>query len=310
MNILSKLSVGGQALIEGVMMKSPSGISMAVRKTDGEIVIKNEPLGKISKSKLVKIPIVRGIIALIDSMVTGVKSLTYSAQFFEEGYEEESKGRFEQWIERKFGDKADEIMTYLSVVIAIAMAIVIFMFIPTFVINFLKTKVSSPIALSGLEGVLKIAMFLVYILLISRLKDIQRVFQYHGAEHKVIHCYESDKPLTAKNAMEFSRLHPRCGTSFLLIVMTISILIFSFLGWNNPFLRVFLKLIFLPIVAGISYEIIKFSAKSKSKLVCVISYPGLMLQRLTTKEPDEKQLEVAIAALQNAIKSDEDNKVW
>ncbi len=304
---MSKVSVGGQALIEGVMMKGPDKISMAVRKMDGEIIIKEESVSKIEKSKLVKIPIFRGVIALINSMVTGIKALTYSAQFFEEGYEEEEKSRLEKWIDKKFGDRADDIMIYISVALAIAMAILIFMIIPTFIINFLKTKINNDLVLSALEGILKIVMFLAYIGFISKLKEVQRVFQYHGAEHKAIHCYESGKSLTVENARSFTRLHPRCGTSFLLIVMVTSILIFSLFGWGNPLLRVLLKLVFLPLVAGISYEIIKLSSKSNSKLLCAISYPGLMLQKLTTQEPDDSQLEVAIAALKSAIKLDEDN---
>ncbi|MCT4566242.1 MAG: DUF1385 domain-containing protein [Maledivibacter sp.] len=294
-------AVGGQALIEGVMMKSPHGIAMAVRKSDGEIVIKKEPIGKIEKSPLYKVPIIRGIIAFFNSMVVGVRAITYSAEVFEEIDSEVEKGKFEKWLEEKFGDKSDDIITYFSVALAIAMALVIFMFIPTFLINFLKTRFSNQVVLSGFEGILKIFMFIGYIILISRLKEIRRVFEYHGAEHKVIFCYESGKSLTPENAREFTTLHPRCGTSFLVFVMVISIVLFSFIGWESPVQRVLTKLVLLPLVAGISYEIIKIAGKSKSKLVGILSYPGLMLQKLTTKEPDDKQLEVAIEALKNVL---------
>ncbi|WP_432662583.1 DUF1385 domain-containing protein [Wukongibacter baidiensis] len=302
-------SVGGQALIEGVMMKGPDKIAMAVRKSDGEIVVKKEPVGKIEKSAFYKIPILRGIIAFISSMIIGVRAITYSAEVFEDIDSDEEKSKFEKWLEEKFGDKSDDIITYLSVAFALAMSIVIFMFIPTFLINFLKNIFTNQVVLSGFEGILKILMFIGYIILISRIKEIKRVFQYHGAEHKVIYCYESGKPLTVENAREFTTLHPRCGTSFLLIVMVLSISVFSFLSWNSPIQRVAMKLVLLPLIAGVSYELIKIAGKSKSKLVCAISYPGLMLQKLTTNEPDDKQLEVAIVALENILEEDEDTDV-
>lgn len=302
--IMKPKSVGGQALIEGVMMKGHDEIAMAVRKSDGEIVVKKEPVSKMEKSILYKTPIIRGVIAFINSMVVGVRAITYSAEVFEEIDSEEEKSKFERWLEEKFGDKADDIITYLSVALALAMSIVIFMFIPTFLINFLKNIFANQIVLSGFEGILKIFMFIGYIILISRIKEIKRVFQYHGAEHKVIHCYESGKPLNVENARDFTTLHPRCGTSFLLIVMVLSIVLFSFLGWDNPVQRVAMKLMLLPLVAGISYEIIKMAGKSKSKIVCAISYPGLMMQKLTTNEPDDKQLEVAIVALKNILDED------
>ncbi|WP_432406959.1 DUF1385 domain-containing protein [Wukongibacter sp. M2B1] len=302
-------SVGGQALIEGVMMKGPDKIAMAVRKSDGEIVVKKEPVGKIEKSTFYKIPILRGIIAFIGSMVIGVRAITYSAEVFEDIDSDEEKSKFEMWLEEKFGDKSDDIITYLSVAFALAMSIIIFMFLPTFLINFLKNVFNNQIVLSGFEGILKISMFIGYIIIISRIKEIKRVFQYHGAEHKVIYCYESGKPLTVENAREFTTLHPRCGTSFLLIVMVLSISVFSFLSWNSLIQRVAMKLLLLPLIAGISYELIKIAGKSKSKLVCAISYPGLMLQKLTTNEPDDKQLEVAIVALESVLEEDEETEI-
>lgn len=307
--IMKPKSVGGQALIEGVMMKGSDEIAMAVRKSNGEIVVKKEPVGKMEKSIYYKVPIIRGIIAFISSMITGVRAITYSAEVFEEIDSDEEKSKFEEWIEKKFGDKSDDIIIYSSVAFAIVMSIVIFMLIPTFLINFLKNIITNQVVLSGFEGILKILMFIGYIIIISRIKEIKRVFQYHGAEHKVIYCYESGKPLTVENARGFSTLHPRCGTSFLLIVMVLSISVFSFLGWNNLIQRVAMKLILLPLIAGISYELIKIAGKSKSKLVCAISYPGLMLQKLTTNEPDDKQLEVAIVALKNILGEDGDTNV-
>ncbi|SKC56576.1 DUF1385 domain-containing protein [Maledivibacter halophilus] len=303
---MEKVSVGGQALIEGVMMKGPDGLAMAVRKSDGEIVVKKEPVSKIEKSKLYKIPVLRGVIAFFNSMIIGVRAITYSAEFFEEGNSQYDKGKFEKWLEEKLGDKADDIVTYFSVFLALAMALLIFMFIPTFLINFLKNIFTNRLVLSGFEGTLKILMFIGYIIIISRMKEIKRVFEYHGAEHKVIYCYESGKLLTPENAREFTTLHPRCGTSFLLFVMIISIILFSFIGWESPIERIIIKLILLPLVAGISYEIIKVAGKSKSKIMRLLSYPGLMLQKLTTKEPDDSQLEVAIEALKSILVKDQD----
>ncbi len=305
--LMKPKSVGGQALIEGVMMKGSDNLAMAVRKSDGEIVVKKEPVSRMEKSSLYKVPIIRGVIAFINSMVVGVRAITYSAEIFEEIDSEEEKSKFEKWLEDKFGDKTDDIITYLSVALALAMSIVIFMFIPTFLINFLKNIFTNQIVLSGFEGILKIFMFIGYIILISRIKEIKRVFQYHGAEHKAIHCYESGKALTVENTREFTTLHPRCGTSFLLIVMVLSIVLFSFLGWDSPVQRVAMKLMLMPLVAGISYEVIKKAGKSKSKIVCAISYPGLMLQKLTTNEPDDKQIEVALVALKSILEEEDGN---
>jgi len=306
---MKKTSIGGQALIEGVMMKGPRDIAMAVRKPDGEIVVKKEKVPQIEKSALAKTPIIRGMIALVNSMVLGIRALTYSAEFFEDGSGYE-KSKFDLWLERKFKEKADDIAIYISVALALVLAIFIFLFIPTFLINFLKERVGSQVALSLMEGILKMIMFLAYIASISRIKEIQRVFEYHGAEHKTIHCYEHGLELTPENANKFPTLHPRCGTSFLLIVMTISILLFSLIGWQNFILRIGIKLLLLPFVAGISYEIIKWAGRSESRLCKIISYPGLMLQKLTTREPNEQQLEVAIEALKNVLVEDKDADVW
>ena len=302
--------IGGQAVIEGVMMKGPKDLAIAVRKPDGDIIVKKEALKGLSQSSLAKTPIIRGVIALLDAMVLGVRCLTYSAEFWEEEDESLKKGKFESWVEHKLGDKANDVMIYFSVFIAIALSILIFIISPTLVTSFLKTKISSHIWLNVVEGLMRIILFIGYVLLISKMKDIQRVFQYHGAEHKTIHCYENGLPLTVDNARQFTTLHPRCGTSFLLIVMVISMILFSLIGWPNPFVRIVSRLVLMPVVAGISYEIIRWAGKSKSKLVCMISYPGLMLQKLTTKEPDDSQLEVAIAAMQAVLTDDKEADHW
>jgi uncharacterized protein YqhQ len=299
-------AVGGQAIIEGVMMKGPNDVAIAVRKPDGEITIKMEKPSKIEKSFLLKIPVLRGSIALIASMIVGVKALSYSAEFYaemEEGYE--AKG-FEKWIYDKLGDKAEDVMVAFSMVFALIMAFSLFGVLPTVIINMLKNFVENAKILSFFEGALKILMFITYILVISRMKDVRRVFEYHGAEHKVIHCLESGEELTVENARKFTTLHPRCGTSFLLIVFVISIIIFSFVSWSSLIVRIALKMILLPLVAGLSYEIIKWAGKSDSTLVKIISYPGLMMQKLTTKEPDDAQLEVALKAMMAVIEAKEE----
>lgn len=295
-------SVGGQALIEGVMMRSPSSIAIAVRKSDGEIVLKRDPV-KMTGSSFLKLPLVRGMYALISSMVVGIKALTYSAEFFEEpGEAKETK--FDLFLKRIFKEKTDDVLVFISMVFAIIMALLLFTFLPTFLIATLKAKISNPIYLSAFEGILKIFLFVGYIVLISRMNDVKRVFQYHGAEHKTIHCLESGKELTVENCREFSTLHPRCGTSFLLIVLVISITIFSFVSWSSPIMRVLWKIVLLPLVAGVSFEVLKWTGKASNSFAKVISKPGMMMQKLTTNEPDDKQLEVAIAALKHAIEDE------
>jgi len=300
-------SIGGQALIEGVMMRNGKKVAMAVRKGDGEIEIKREVHAPKWKN-IGKIPLLRGVAALVGSMAVGVKALTWSAEFFEDGTEEEPESKLEVWMKEKFGKKADDIMIAFSMVFAVIMAFSLFGVLPTLIISFTKRWVSDPLMLSAMEGIMKIVMFVSYVAAISMMKDIKRVFQYHGAEHKVIYAYESGEELTVENARKYTRLHPRCGTSFLLIVLTMSIIIFSFVSWSSPLTRIGLKLVFFPIIAGLSFEIIKFTGKHDNSLVNMITWPGLMMQKLTTKEPDDSQLEVAIASLK-AVLDDEEEAV-
>ena len=298
-------AVGGQALIEGIMMKGKEKIAIAVRKQDGEIELKTEEIPKIEKSILVKIPILRGSVALISSMIVGIKALSYSAEFYAEVDEDYEVKGIEKWLNDKFGDKADTVMVVFSMIFALIMAFLLFGMLPSFIIGFLRSTSLNPVILSLFEGIVKISMFLGYVAIISRMKDVRRVFEYHGAEHKTIHCLESGEELTVENVKKFTTLHPRCGTSFLLIVFIVSIIIFTFISWNNILIRVLLKAVLLPLVAGISYEIIRWSGKNEGVLVNIISYPGLMVQKLTTKEPDEKQIEVALVALKEVLKYSE-----
>ncbi|MCK8059879.1 MULTISPECIES: DUF1385 domain-containing protein [unclassified Fusibacter] len=293
--------IGGQALIEGVMMRGKKTIAMSVRKTNGEIETKLDQTSQFFNHALFKLPIIRGMVALINSMIIGVQALTYSAEFFAEaddGYEE---SKFDLWVKKTFKDQADNVLIGFSMIMAFGMAIIMFAVIPSVIAGFLKVKIANVMALALVEGLIKITLFVGYILLISRMKDIQRVFEYHGAEHKTIHCFESGEELTPENAQKFSRIHPRCGTSFLLFVLAISIGVFSFVTWSSIGMRIVLKILLLPAIAGLAFELIKISGKYDNFLVKFISQPGLWMQRITTREPDLKQLEVAIASMEAVL---------
>ena len=294
-------SIGGQALIEGVMMRGKDKISIAVRKPDGEITLKVEDIKKKKDIKFFKLPIIRGIVALISSMIVGVRALTYSAEFFVEGDGTEEKGKFETWLYAKLGKKADDVILAFSIVFAFVFAMVLFGAVPTALVSFLRTVIESQLILSAIEGVMKIVIFIVYILMISQMKDIKRVFQYHGAEHTTIHCYESGQEVTVENARKFTTLHPRCGTSFIFFVLMISILVFTFISWDNVVTRLATKLVLFPVVTGLSYEMIRLAGKSNHPLVRALSWPGLMMQKITTNEPDDRQLEVAIIAFKSVL---------
>lgn len=300
---MKKTSIGGQAVIEGVMMKGPDNIAIAVRKPDGEIALKKEKL-KENRKKISKLPIIRGVFAFIDSMVIGVQALTYSAEFFEEEEvkEEKKPSKLDEFMEKN--------MIPIAVLLSLAFSVGLFILLPTLAVSLLGGTVKTPLLMNLVEGVVRIVIFIGYIGLISRMKDIARVFEYHGAEHKTIFCYESGEELTVENVRKHKRLHPRCGTSFLFIVMIVSILLFSLFRWPNLLVRVVTRILMLPVVAGISYEIIKWAGRSDSKLVCAVSAPGLWLQKITTKEPDDSQIQVAIEALKNVLVEDKDADTW
>lgn len=304
MNEKKMTSIGGQAVIEGVMMRGPHKVATAVRKPDGEIIIdekENKSLGKIAK-----VPIIRGVIAFISSMVIGVKSLMFSAKF----YDVEDENKKEKKKETK--ENMSDWMIYGSVILAICMSVGLFIVLPNVISNiFVPNKEANPVIYNLVESIVKIAIFLGYLFAVSLMKDIQRTFEYHGAEHKTIFCYENGEELIPENVKKYSRFHPRCGTSFLLFVVIISIIVFSLVGvYKNPFINLGLRLLLLPLVAGISYEIIKFAGRSTSKYITWLNAPGKWLQRLTTREPDEKQIEVAIAALKAVIPENKDDDIW
>lgn len=301
--------MGGQAVMEGIMMKGDKKTAVAVRLPSGDIHIKTEENPK--KRTWAKIPIVRGVIVFVNSLIQGTKTLMYSADVLEK-YEEKlgegalaEKGKFETWLEKHFGERAVwNILIAISVIISLVFSIGIFVIGPTAVINWMTAFTENEIVLNLTEGLLRIAIFVIYVLLISKMKDIHRVFQYHGAEHKCIHCFESGRDLTPENCQEFYTLHPRCGTSFLVFVLVISLIVFSFLGWPNLAARIVSRLLLIPFIAGISYEVLKWAGKSDNWFIKIISIPGLYLQKLTTAPPDNEQLEVAIAAVKAVMDED------
>ena len=287
--------VGGQAIIEGVMMKGDRATVLVLRKSDGsleDVELKED----VQPKGMWKLPLLRGIFALYSSMKIGTKAISISAEAF--GEEEESK--FELWLKEKFGETGEKVVFFLTLLVSLGLALGLFTILPTLVVSPLRPLVNSRVLLSLLEGVVKLFLLVGYILLIRRQRDIKRVFQYHGAEHKAVFTYEAELPLTVENARSFSTLHPRCGTSYIVFVFLISVLFFSFVSWTTPLVRIGLKTLFLPLVAGISYEVLKFTAKDR-KWVNILRKPGLLLQRLTTAEPDDKQLEVALRALELAV---------
>lgn len=307
-----KTSIGGQAVIEGVMMRGPEKIATAVRKSSGEIVMDIRPVNSfVARHKLHKIPLLRGVLSFVESMVTGVKCLMFSADQVDlEDGEKEEMSKFEKWLDDKLGDKIKDIAIYFSVVVAMCFSIGLFMLLPTAIAGIFKSIVKSPVALNFIEGLIKMTIFLVYLWAVSKLSDIKRVFAYHGAEHKTIAAYEAGEELTPENAMKYTRLHPRCGTSFLLIVMVISILMFSLLTWETLWLRIAYRLLLLPVVAGLSYEVIKLAGRHPNGVVGILTKPGLWLQKITTEEPDLLQLEVAIAALMAVIPDNKEDDKW
>lgn len=289
--------IGGQAVMEGVMMKNADKYAVAVRKSDQTIEVQtNEFKSVVSNKKLTKIPFIRGVFNFIDSMVLGMKSLTFSASFFEEEGEVESKA--DQFMEKVFKDKADKIIMSVTVCFSIVIAVGLFMILPYFISDLFRKIILSDMAIAAIEGVIRLALFIGYICLISLMKDIQRVFMYHGAEHKCINCIEHGMELNVENVRKSSKQHKRCGTSFMLIVIVISIIFFLFIRVDSPILRVVVRILLVPVIAGVSYEFIRLAGNSENAIVTILSKPGLWLQNLTTREPDDSMIEVAIASVE------------
>lgn len=287
--------------MEGVMMKNGDKYAVAVRKENQEIVVKTEDYSSFIKNrKVLSLPVIRGVFNFIDSLVLGMKTLTYSASFFmeEEETEQESKKREKKPVDKAKQEKRDSMLMGITVAFSVVLAVGLFMILPYFISLLFHRFTDSDMVIAVAEGVVRLTLFIGYILLISRMKDIQRVFMYHGAEHKCINCIEHGLDLTVENVMKSSKQHKRCGTSFLLIVMIISVVLFLFIRVDSPVLRVVIRLLLVPVIAGVSYEFIRLAGRSESKIVDILSRPGMWMQNLTTREPDESMAEVAIASVE------------
>ena len=300
-----KTSVGGQALIEGIMMKGPFKSAMAVRKPDGSIEVEEWQTERMTGIR--KVPFFRGIFNLVDTLIKGYKCLMKSAEM---AGQEEEPDKFELWLNKTFGKAAGGVFNTIVTVLALVLCLGLFIVIPSSIASLCGRFIENSIALSAIEGVVKMAVFLAYIIGVSKLEDIRRTFMYHGAEHKTIFCYEKGLELNVENVRKQIRFHPRCGTSFLLIVLIISILVSSIVTWDNLLLRVVLKVLSIPVIVGVAYEIIKFAGRHDNLLTRIISAPGLWLQRFTTQEPDDSMIEVAIAAVTPVLPENREDGAW
>ncbi len=288
--------IGGQAVLEGVMMKNKEKYAVAVRKPDGEIEVELENYqGILHDHKIKELPFVRGVFNFIDSLILGTKILNYSASFYEE---EETETKSDKEVDKKGGDNGDTLLTTIVTILSMVLAIGIFVVLPYFISSLFDDYIRNRSLMAIIEGAIRITIFLIYIVAISAMKDIRRLYQYHGAEHKCINCIEKGRPLTVRNVMRSSRLHKRCGTSFIFFVLVVSIILFFFIRVDNMLLKVGLRILLMPIVAGISYEIIRLAGRSDNIFIRILSAPGMLIQRLTTKEPDESMVEVAITSVE------------
>ncbi len=296
------VTYGGQAVIEGVMMRGQEMYALSVRNTSDEIVTETKPITKVT-NPLLKLPLIRGVYSFYSSMVVGMKITTRSMELSGlEDDDEEPTSKLEAWIIAKLGDNLSKVITTLSIVIAIVLSMFLFAFLPVWISHLFLPVIGDKLwALSIIEGVVKLTIFITYLLLISLNNDIKRTFMYHGAEHKTINCFEANEELTVENVRKHTRIHKRCGTSFLIIVLLITIAFFMMFTVTNMWIRFAAKIIFLPFIAGISYEVLKTSSKTNNLFIRIFSAPGMWIQRITTKEPDDKQLEVAIMALKTVL---------
>lgn len=289
--------IGGQAVLEGVMMKNKEKYAVAVRKPDGEIEVEVETYqGLAHGSKLKELPFIRGIFNFLDSLILGTKALNYSASFYEE--EDGKETKFDKAMDKVSGGNGEKLLSGIVTVISVVLAVGIFIVLPYFISSLFESFIRNRSLMAIIEGVIRIALFLLYVWGISAMKDIRRLYQYHGAEHKCINCIEKGRPLTVHNVMRSSRLHKRCGTSFIFFVMLVSIVLFFFIQVDNVAEKVILRILLMPVVAGISYEIIRLAGRTDNIFIKILSAPGMWIQRMTTKEPDESMAEVAIASVE------------
>ena len=305
-----KTSIGGQAIIEGVMMKGPKKTVMSVRKPDGSIV--QEGWDNPPRRWYQKVPLVRGIASFILSLTDGYKCLMRSAELATDGIEDENPSKFDKWLEEKFGDKLVKAVGYISMVLGLCIAALLFMYLPAQIVTLLRDLAPDAPrwALSLGEGVIKLGIFIGYMALVSLMPDMRRMFAYHGSEHKTIACFEAGEELTVENVRKHTRFHPRCGTSFLFLVLFISIVLSTVVTWDSLALRVALKILMLPLTMAIAYELIRLAGKYDNLFTRIVSWPGLQVQRLTTKEPDDSMIEVAIASMKAVLPENREDAVW
>ena len=289
--------IGGQAVLEGVMMKNKEKYAVAVRKPDGEIEVEVETYqGLAHGSKIKELPFIRGIFNFLDSLLLGTRALNYSASFYEE--EDNKETKFDKAMDKMSGGNGEKLLSGIVTVISVVLAVGLFIVLPYFISSLFESFIRNRSLMSIIEGVIRIALFLLYVWGISAMKDIRRLYQYHGAEHKCINCIEKGRPLTVHNVMHSSRLHKRCGTSFIFFVMLVSIVLFFFIQVDNVAEKVIFRILLMPVVAGISYEIIRLAGRTDNIFIKILSAPGMWIQRMTTKEPDESMAEVAIASVE------------
>lgn len=306
-----RTSIGGQALMEGILMRGPEKQAIVIRKPDGELEVKTEPV-KLPKDRcpILGWPIIRGTANFLSSMISGVKAITYSASFLPED-EQGEPDKLDLWLEKHLGgEKGEKAIIGVSVALGIVLSVGLFILLPTVLAGLVARWVGNGILRNLIEGALRIIIFITYIYLASKMKEIKRLWMYHGAEHKTIFCYEKGLPLTVENCRGQKRLHPRCGTSFMFIVMIVSILVFAVVTWSNVWIRMALRIVLLPVVVGISYEIIKYAGRHDNWLTAVLSAPGKAMQLITTAEPDDSMLEVAIEALKLVIPEQKGTDAW
>ena len=305
---MKKTNIGGQGVLEGVMMKSQEISALAVRKESGEIVYKKTCLNTKKKNWFLKLPVVRGVIAFVDTLVIGTSTLFDSANMYSEELADSKPSKFEEFVARKTGKDVLSIMMVFAVILAIGLSVLLFFILPTFFAGLFKSLVPSVFLRNLLEGLIRVIILLAYIISTSFIKDIKRVFMYHGAEHKVINCFEHEEDITVSNVQKHKRLHPRCGTSYLFFIVLVSVLLFSLVDWSNVwYIKFGIRILLLPVVAGLSYELLKYLAKKDNWFSKMIGFPGLMLQKITTKPPEDDMVEVAIVAFKIALGEDQDN---
>ncbi len=302
-----KTSIGGQAILEGVMMKGPEKTAMSVRKPDGTLY--QEVWDNPKRKWYNKTPFVRGIVNFVTSMIDGYKCLMKSAEISTEGLEDENPSKFDQWLEEKFGDRLVKAVGYVSMVLGMALALLLFVYLPALAVSFLKGILPSW-GLSLTEGLIKMCIFIGYMALTSLLPDMKRLYGYHGAEHKTIACFEAGEELKVENVRKHTRFHPRCGTSFIFLVLFVSIILSSVVTWDSLATRVVLKLLMLPLVTAIAYELIRLAGKYDNLFTRIVSWPGLKIQRLTTREPEDSMIETAIASIQAVLPDDLKDAEW